>query len=77
VESMNPLPKLPHQSAGGGFECCGYIVAEADILSGNAAKRCDEFGQVVGTICTGILNDLVTLARATEMDKFVPDDDHI
>ena len=26
---------------------------------------------------TGILNDLVTLAMATEMDKFIPDADHI
>jgi hypothetical protein len=32
---------------------------------------------LVGTIKTGILNDLVTLALATEMDKFIPDADHI
>ena len=32
---------------------------------------------MVGTISTGILNDLVTLALATEMDKFIPDADHI
>jgi hypothetical protein len=31
----------------------------------------------VGTIKTGILNDLVTLAVATEMDEFIPDADHI
>ena len=74
---MNPLPKIPHQSAGGGIECCGYIVAEDDILNGNTTMRCDECGQVVGTIRTGILNELVTLAMATEMDKFIPDADHI
>jgi len=32
---------------------------------------------LVGTISTGILNNLVTLALATEMDQFVPDADHI
>jgi hypothetical protein len=42
-------------------------VNEDDILWGNTTMRCDECGQVVGTIRTGILNDLVTLALATEM----------
>ena len=58
---MNPLPKLPHQSAGGGIECCGYIAAEDDTLTGTTALRCNECGRVVETIKTGILNDLVTL----------------
>jgi hypothetical protein len=31
----------------------------------------------VGTISTRILNDRITLALATEMDRFVPDPDHI
>jgi hypothetical protein len=39
--------------------------------------RCNECDAVVGTISTGILIDLVTLALATEMDRFVPDADHI
>jgi hypothetical protein len=77
VEDMERFPKIPHQSAGGGIQCCGYIAAEADILSGTTALRCDECGLVVGTIKTGILIDLVTLALATEMDKFIPDADHI
>ena len=28
-KGMDRFPKLPHQSAGGGIECCGYIVPEA------------------------------------------------
>ena len=51
---MSPLPKLPHQSAGGGIECCGYIAAEADMLSGTTMLRCNECGLVVGTIRNGI-----------------------
>ena len=47
------------------------------MLGGTTALRCNECGLVVGTIMTGILNDLVTLALATEMDKFIPDADHI
>uniref|UniRef100_Q01RI6 Uncharacterized protein n=1 Tax=Solibacter usitatus (strain Ellin6076) TaxID=234267 RepID=Q01RI6_SOLUE len=75
--TVPPAAKISHKSAGGGIECCGYIEAKDDILSGTTTLRCDECGQVVGTIKTGILNDLVTLAMATEMDEFVPDADHI
>jgi hypothetical protein len=39
----------------------------------SAVKR----GVVVGTINSGVFQDLVNLALATEMDKFIPDADHI
>ena len=73
------FPNIPHQIAGGGLECCGSIVPEnRDWFSGESTTlRCDECGISVGTISTGILNDLVTLALATDMDKFVPDPEHI
>src|SRR5260370_24946660 len=75
---LDRFPQLPHQSAGGGIECCGYIVAEgSNSPHGHTILRCNECGVVVGTISTGILNDLVTLALATEMDTFIPDPDHI
>jgi hypothetical protein len=75
---MDRFPKLPHQSAGCGTECCSYIVpAELNSRHGSMALRCKECGLVVGTINTGILIDLVNLALATEMDKFIPDADHI
>src|SRR5260370_996812 len=75
---LDRFPQLPHQSAGGGIECCGYIVAEgANSPHGHTILRCNECGVVVGTISTGILNDLVTLALATEMDTFIPAPDHI
>ena len=75
---MDRFPRIPHQGACGGIECCGYILAEEVNSPGDStALRCNECGTVVGTISTGILNDLVTLALATEMDKFVPDADHI
>jgi hypothetical protein len=77
VEGMERFPNVPHQSAGGGIECCGYIAAEDDTPNGTTTLRCDECGVVVGTVSTGILNDLVTLALATEMDKFIPEADHI
>jgi hypothetical protein len=75
---MDRFPKLPHQSAGGGIECCGYVVPEdLDFSRSNTTLRCDECGMVVGTISTGILVDLVNLTMATEMDRFIPDADHI
>src|ERR1039457_295425 len=76
---MDRFPIIPHQTAGGGIECCGCIVAEAFNSPGESKMtlRCNECGLAVGTINTGILNDLVTLSLATEMDKFVPDPDHI
>ena len=78
-DGMDRFPIIPHQTAGGGIECCGCIVAEAFNSPGESKMtlRCNECGLAVGTINTGILNDLVTLALATEMDKFVPDPDHI
>ena len=73
---LDRFPKLPHQSAGGGIECCGYIGAEgASSPRGRTILCCNECGVVVGNINTGILNDLVALA--TEMDAFIPDADHI
>jgi len=74
---MDRFPKLPHQSAGGGIECCGRIIPEGWPIYPETTLRCNECAVVVGTINTGILNDIITLARATEMDKFVPDADHI
>jgi hypothetical protein len=74
---MEQFPKLPHQSAGGGIECCGNIVPEHDHLRGDTTLRCNECGLAVGTIDTGILKDLVNLALATEMDRFIPHADHI
>jgi hypothetical protein len=73
---MDRFPKLPHQSAGGGIECCGYVMPEHDHLRRDTTLRCDECGAVVGTINSGIFQDLVNLALATEMDKFIPDADH-
>ena len=46
-------------------------------LRDSTVLRCDECGVVVGTISTGIFVDLVNLALATEMDRFIPDADHI
>jgi hypothetical protein len=75
---LDRFPKLAHQSAGGGIGCCGYLVADgADSPRGHTILRCNECGSLVGTISTGILNDLVTLALATDMDTFIPDADHI
>jgi hypothetical protein len=75
---MNRFPKLPHQSAGCGIECCGYIATEeVNSPRGSTALRCNECGVVVGTISTGILRDLVNLSLATEMDRFMPDAEHI
>jgi hypothetical protein len=71
------FPIIPHQSAGAGLECCGCIVSEEFYSPGESKTtlHCNECGVVVGTISTGILNDLVTLT--TDMDKFVPDPEHI
>jgi hypothetical protein len=74
---MERFPRLPHQSAGGGIECCGFIVTNNGPHESTSTLWCNECGADVGTINTGILNDLVTLALATEMDRFVPDADHI
>jgi hypothetical protein len=42
--------RTPHQSAGGGIECCGYIVAEgANPPRGRTILRCNECGLMVGT----------------------------
>jgi hypothetical protein len=75
---MDRFPRLAHQSAGGGIECCGFVVPdEGWLMKSQSVLRCDECGVDVGTISTGILNDLVTLAIATDLDTFVPDPDHI
>ncbi len=59
---MENFPRLPHQSTGGGIECCGHIVPEGWPIYPETTLRCDECGVVAGTINTGIFNDLVTLA---------------
>src|SRR5438067_13184729 len=46
-------------------------------ISRDHPPRCDECGTVAGTIRQGHPEDLVTPALATEMDKFVPDAEHI
>ncbi|MEO8597327.1 MAG: hypothetical protein ABI759_28670 [Candidatus Solibacter sp.] len=74
---MDRFPRLPHQSAGGGSECCGYIFPEGWPTYPATTLRCDECGVEVGTVSTGVLMDLVTLALATDMDTFVPDAEHI
>src|SRR5882724_8588652 len=75
---MDRFPRLPHQSTGGGIECCGFILPDEDWpTKPHTVLRCDECGVEVGTISTDILNDLVTLAIATDLDTFVPDADHI
>ena len=56
---------------------CYFVAEDADVHGVNTVLRCNECGVVVGTISTGILNDLVTLTLATEMDRFIPDADHI
>ncbi|MCU1235208.1 MAG: hypothetical protein JWP63_3175 [Candidatus Solibacter sp.] len=64
--------------AGGGVEWCGGIVA-GEVNSPHEDKtalRCDECGLVAGTINTGILHDLITLALATAMVRYPPDPDH-
>jgi hypothetical protein len=73
------FPIIPHQSAGAGVECCGCIVAEESGSRGDRESkttlRCNECGAIVGSISTGILEDLVTLA--TNLDEFLPDSGHI
>ena len=53
------FPIIPHESAG--VDCCGCIVPTPSPETGNTILRCNECGAVVGTISTGILNDLVKL----------------
>jgi hypothetical protein len=43
----------------------------------DADITCNECGQVGGNDQDGILNDLVTPALATDMDKLIPDANHI
>ena len=74
---MENFPVIPHQGAGGGIECCGHIVVEGDGHEIEVTLRCDECGVAVGTIDWWILTDLVNLASATDLDKFVPDPEHI
>jgi hypothetical protein len=75
---MDHFPIIPHQSAGGGLECCGCIVPKEFHSPGGESKTtltCNECGIVVGTISTGILDDLVRLAN--DLDEFRADAEHI
>jgi hypothetical protein len=70
------FPRLHHHVAG--RECPGFLVLEpVGPEQSKTVLRCDECGEVVGTIQTWLLSDLASLALAGRMDTFIPDAEHI
>jgi hypothetical protein len=73
-----PFPKVPHHAPG--RNCPGLLVPEpaaSEASEGKTALRCDECGEVVGTMNTWPFSDLASLALAGGMATFVPDPEHI
>ena len=73
-EQARRFPFIPHQAAF--VECPGQIIPEPTSQRDTTLK-CNDCGAAVGKLNTAILNNLVNLAGATDLDRFVPDPDHI
>ena len=78
MDAAFPFPTLPHHATG--RLCPGFLMpepAESGAGESKTALRCNECGEVVGTMNTWPFSDLASLALAGGMDTFVPDPEHI